>query len=450
MNNEVKKGISARSLNMAMIIIASLLSVYLLYSNYQTTKTYQMTEEITTQYIDCQNDAKNMQVASDYLTNKVREFAFTGNVSCVNDFFEEIEVTRRRDNAIEDLNRYFSGTKANESLQSALEASNRLVEQEYHSMRLSIEGRGYDIKKFPEVLQNITLTPEEQSSTSEEKILLAQDLVFNESYLNQKEDIYNSINESVNELIASTRNEQMEITRKMHIALQRQNIIIVCLLIIALLLVVFTNKLILSPLHQAVANIRNQKKIPEKGSEEMRFLALTYNEMYDEREKQDSELTYEATHDSLTGLNNRKVFESMKETIEEEQAALILVDVDKFKTINDTYGHAMGDKVLIEVAHHLRTAFRSIDYVCRIGGDEFAIIMMHANPGMKAIISEKMERLNASLNHPRRSNDIPPVSLSIGIAFTENNLKFDQLYKNADSALYIVKEKGRCGYGFYE
>ena len=182
----------------------------------------------------------------------------------------------------------------------------------------------------------------------------------------------------------------------------------------------------------------------------MRFLALTYNEMYDEREKQESELTYEATHDSLTGLNNRKVFESMKETIEEEQAALILVDVDKFKTINDTYGHAMGDKVLIEVAQHLRTAFRSVDYVCRIGGDEFAIIMMHANPGMKAIISEKMERLNESLNHPRRSNDIPPVSLSIGIAFTEKNLKFDQLYKNADSALYIVKEKGRCGYGFYE
>ena len=108
MNNEGKKGISAHSLNMTMIIIASLLSVYLLYSNYQTTKTYQMTEKITTQYIDCQNDAKNMQVASDYLTNKVREFAVTGHISCVNDFFEEIEVTRRRENAIEDLNQYFS------------------------------------------------------------------------------------------------------------------------------------------------------------------------------------------------------------------------------------------------------------------------------------------------------------------------------------------------------
>ena len=182
----------------------------------------------------------------------------------------------------------------------------------------------------------------------------------------------------------------------------------------------------------------------------MRFLALTYNEMYDEKEKQASELTYEATHDSLTGLYNRKIFESMKEIIDDQQAALILVDVDKFKTINDTYGHAVGDKVLTEVANHLRASFRSIDYVCRIGGDEFAIIMIHAGPELKELISEKMENLNHSLNHPRRSDDIPPVSLSIGIAFTDQNISFDQIYKNAGRALYKVKEKGRCGYGFYE
>ncbi len=450
MNENSRKGIVVRNLNIAMMIIASLLSVYLLFSNYQTTRIYRLSEQITTKYIDCQKDAADMQAASDYLTNKVREFSINGNISCIDDFFNEIESTRRRDNAIADLERYFSGTRANESLQNALAASNKLLEQEYHSIVLSIEGRGYDIKDFPEVLQNISLSEEEKALSNEEKILLSQDLVFNESYLKQKQDIYANINNSIDELISVTKNEQIENSSEMLGQLHKQNITIVVLLIIVFFLVVFTNRLILSPLHQAVLNIRNQKKIPVKGSEEMRFLALTYNEMYDEKEKQASELTYEATHDSLTGLYNRKIFESMKEIIDDQQAALILVDVDKFKTINDTYGHAVGDKVLTEVANHLRASFRSIDYVCRIGGDEFAIIMIHTGPELKELISEKMENLNHSLNHPRRSDDIPPVSLSIGIAFTDQNISFDQIYKNADSALYKVKEKGRCGYGFYE
>lgn len=89
-------------------------------------------------------------------------------------------------------------------------------------------------------------------------------------------------------------------------------------------------------------------------------------------------IRHQAEHDAMTELLNRRSFEKLLKIHEEGNSsyALILVDVDTFKSVNDTYGHDMGDHILKKVAENLRKAFRSIDYVCRIGGDEFAVIMV--------------------------------------------------------------------------
>ena len=97
--------------------------------------------------------------------------------------------------------------------------------------------------------------------------------------------------------------------------------------------------------------------------------------------------------------------------------ALIILDVDSFKQINDTYGHAAGDAALKRVAGLLMRTFRSIDYVCRLGGDEFAIIMVEMTSGLKYTIQEKIQSINETLK--TADGDIPATSLSVGVAFSD-------------------------------
>ena len=120
--------------------------------------------------------------------------------------------------------------------------------------------------------------------------------------------------------------------------------------------------------------------------------------------------------------------------------------MDYFKEVNDAYGHEKGDAVLKKIAEILVHSFRADDYVCRIGGDEFAVIMRHMTPGLKGIVLSKVDNVRALL---AAAIDIPPVTLSIGAAFSGGEIDED-VYRRADEALYEVKEKGRNGFAFYD
>ena len=126
---------------------------------------------------------------------------------------------------------------------------------------------------------------------------------------------------------------------------------------------------------------------------------------------------------------------------------MILVDVDKFKEINDGYGHDVGDKALVRVATLLKKSFRNEDYVCRIGGDEFAVIMLNANSSLRELVEGKISRLNEKLG--LADDGLPPISVSVGVAFGDRENPTDDFYKDADSALYRVKESGGRNCAFY-
>ncbi len=155
------------------------------------------------------------------------------------------------------------------------------------------------------------------------------------------------------------------------------------------------------------------------------------------------ELSHEASHDRLTGLFNRSAYEMMLESVDKDHMALILVDVDYFKSVNDTYGHDMGDRVLKRVADVLKHSFRSVDVICRIGGDEFVVIMTRADSTMRDLVRNKIARANEILRNP--TDDLPPVSLSVGVAFSDRENPKGDIFKDADTALYRVKEAGRNG-----
>jgi diguanylate cyclase (GGDEF)-like protein len=125
-----------------------------------------------------------------------------------------------------------------------------------------------------------------------------------------------------------------------------------------------------------------------------------------------------------------------------------MVDVDCFKKVNDTYGHAVGDQVLKRVAEILKKSFRSVDLVCRIGGDEFVVVMTRASSDMRQIVINKIARANEVLSQPE--GEVPGVTLSVGVAFSDRKNPRGDIFKDADTALYAVKENGRNGCRIYE
>lgn len=207
--------------------------------------------------------------------------------------------------------------------------------------------------------------------------------------------------------------------------------------------------LVLKPLRVLIQRIRLHKPMPVSGAYELQYLASAYNAMLDEYLRSSEELRYKAEHDALTGLYNRGAYEQL---LASHQAAgniaLLWVDVDYFKQFNDRYGHDVGDKVLKKVGQTLTSGFRASDYICRTGGDEFAVIMVNITPKLRSVVLRRVGAVQEALRTP--SDGLPPVTLSIGAAFSAQCGPDDSLFKMADRALYKVKEAGRNGCAFYE
>jgi diguanylate cyclase (GGDEF)-like protein len=161
-----------------------------------------------------------------------------------------------------------------------------------------------------------------------------------------------------------------------------------------------------------------------------------------------------ASTDSLTGLLNRRAFESRVGTaltIESDAVhAFVILDVDFFKSVNDTYGHRSGDAILVGLADCLKHSFRSSDLVARIGGDEFAVFC--ESVGSIEIIERKIEGLMKAwrVKSFESSGEDFFASISLGIALAPvDGADYPALFENADTALYRVKERGRNGYEFF-
>ncbi|SHJ17939.1 diguanylate cyclase (GGDEF) domain-containing protein [Roseomonas rosea] len=158
-------------------------------------------------------------------------------------------------------------------------------------------------------------------------------------------------------------------------------------------------------------------------------------------------LNFQAMHDALTGLPNRRALHAAFERGVEEgrPMAVLLLDLDGFKTVNDVHGHAAGDQLLRRLASRLGAAVRPADLVGRLGGDEFAAIL----PGADAAIAEAVgQRILASLSRPVALDEggVVRVGVSIGVALSpDHGSDPDALFRNADKALYEAKHNGGGG-----
>ena len=191
--------------------------------------------------------------------------------------------------------------------------------------------------------------------------------------------------------------------------------------------------------------VENHDTLDERGRLTSSFLSVRDNTA--EQMTLRAEI-YKATHDPLTDVYNRAGYNLLLNKMELWKTIMLLIDTDCFKKINDTYGHETGDNVLKKVAATLTRCFRSEDYVCRIGGDEFVVLMLHSDSDQRDLIISRVQKINSILS--AGEDGLPPVTVSVGAADGRNTSYPEQLFEHADRALYETKRGGKNGYTFYE
>jgi diguanylate cyclase (GGDEF)-like protein/PAS domain S-box-containing protein len=191
-----------------------------------------------------------------------------------------------------------------------------------------------------------------------------------------------------------------------------------------------------------------------EGGDEHGGFVSTFTDITKRKEAEEL-MEHKAHHDALTDLPNRSLFRDRLHAAlsvarrYERQLGLLYIDLDLFKHVNDTLGHAAGDALLIEASHRLTAAVRESDTVARLGGDEFAVVLAELNGALEA--EEVAQRIVEAMRRPFELNEgTGRVTASIGVAlFPEHGSDAEALQKHADLALYAVKESGRNAYRVY-
>lgn len=443
------RGIRIKTFNFWIILAACLLYVALIYETVSISGKYQDLQDVSELYIACQQDAAMVREGSDYLTEQVRLYAVTGDGTYMDLYFQESEVTRRRDEALAELAGHDLREALTEELAQALKDSNDLMEREIYAMKLVCTAVGADPDTLPRRVREVALTGEDEALDPRERMEKGRSLVFDAEYQQMKESIMGHIETFSAEVLNGARRLHTNTAQELEQLLKQQRTLISALFVLTVLTFIFITVLIVKPLSIYAKCIKDDKLFEIVGAYEFKYLAVTYNDIYELNAANEAMLQRQAETDPLTGLINRRALDRQLAVLKNSKkpVALLLVDVDNFKTVNDVHGHAVGDQVLKKVAGLLAQSFRSTDRPARIGGDEFAVLLMGTTYQQRERIGQKVEELNQRLQDP--DDGLPPVSLSVGGAFSHQGY-VDELYHQADEALYRVKEAGRRGCAFTE
>ena len=271
-----------------------------------------------------------------------------------------------------------------------------------------------------------------------------------------------------------------------HIEANTRTTMLLCLgsLILATAIGVITSHWITQPIlrlsfaSKEIANGKLDQTVTVEGSNELRVLAQAHNQMatqlqesfaglleanrqleaeINERKQVEEQLRYNAFHDALTGLPNRAFFmERLKQTLQRAKQqenylfAVVFLDLDRFKVINDSLGHLKGDQFLIAIANRLRVCIGSTDTAARLGGDEFTILLDEIQNVSEAI--KVVERIQQELTLPLELDGQEVfTTASIGIALS-STVDYDQpenLLRDADTAMYRAKALGKARYELF-
>ena len=446
--NPNKDGVKIRSINLSMVILCFVLCAGVFVSAFQLKSKYNDIIKNMNEYARSTEAVNVFRDTSDFLTNQVRLFLIQLDESYAQNYFKECFEVKNREKSVSVISGFHQGDEVQMNMILAYQESKELAETEMYSIALLYKALNIPEKMFPSEIKDIKLSAEDLALSAEQKLDKIEDYLFGIDYQTSKD----KINRYTTTVLDSVLSQYIELQtldkNRFYRFLVIQICTIIALFFASVTLFLSIRFLILRPINYDIKSIRNEKKMHVLGSYEMRLIAKTYNALREKDEIRASMLKHKAEHDPLTGLINREAFSKIKEVLSDtsESIAYLIIDIDLFKTVNDKYGHIVGDEVLKRISLILTEQFRNTDYVARIGGDEFAVIMTKFGDSPEVIIQRKIETINKSLQNI--GNELPSVSLSVGVAISSMGYN-EQLEEQADKALYHVKKGGRCNCSFY-
>ena len=401
-----RQGLHIQTLNTVMMAVTVAMCCLIIYTNIRLDNRYNDLLTAEELYNCSVADAQMLQAGSDNLTRQVQLLAETGEREYLDAYFAEV-ASGRREQAVDHL-------PANEDerviLNQAKYESDQLMYLEYHIMCLVATANGFEQEGLPPEVRDYALSRTELALEPEAMMEQACVLAFGHEYQSMKASIDQNI-ASFTELILSREQESFryysaQVNR--HIAVQQtlMVVLIVCILITGLML--YTQVILV--LERFSSALVKGLPLEKRGVYELRYLADVYNRLRDKNRDTEEMLAKKASLDSLTGVCNRGAFEVLVQqrldSIPCAGGALMMLDVDKFKQVNDVHGHAAGDGVLINLAKLLPESFRGSDLIGRLGGDEFGVWLNGLSPENLSYIQQRIVGVNQRLLCP--SEGLPP------------------------------------------
>ncbi len=451
-------GIRLNYLNFIMICLAGVIAVMMVISTYQTTGSVQEIVQVTDDYLANQQTGGMLRDFSGELAGLAEEFvkaaaggqdASGGGTAPAAVFLQNGgprlagEYAGKLGALNEQLDRFkpesFNSESANQALADAISAFRHRNEAEIRAMRLAAADLPRPASaSLPQMLQT-GLSEEEQALEPEEKMNMAKALLSSESYIRDGQTIRAKVDESHRLSSLEGEKQAADTFARVNGIMTTQKILVFLLIAGAAAALVLNRALIISPMKRSVEDLDRREPIRARGSYEMRRLAEAYNAVRQENEEKTAALSYTATHDPLTDALNRAAFDMTYREEKNGRIAVLVADIDYFKQYNDEFGHDIGDRVLQMAADALKRHFREEDRICRIGGDEFCIIMPGVSQDGAGKIRDEIIRINEELK--QEGTDLPPVTLTAGIACWDRPNPQGSIFKDADRVLLELKKK---------
>ena len=431
-----KKGVRLNRLNVCLIVIGFVLMLFMVFSMFDTNKSFNQIVSVTEAYLSSQQTAGMLSNIANSMSDECADFIKTGAPDCTHVYAGQLNAI----NAQISLNKSAKAEGEDEDpfMVKALAAFRAMNETEIRAMRLMADTLPMGMAAFPLILQQTQLSPEDQALTAEEKKSLAEKLITSDEYRLHKETLTEAVDDSHRVGSEQGKNRSVQTAAHVKKIMRRQKLLLLLFIVVAIVALLLNRFLIISPIQRSVDKLDQRKPLPVEGSYEVRHLANVYNEVLKDNAEKTEALSYAATHDALTGLYNRGEFDRVYSRAENEKVGVMIADVDRFKQFNDEFGHEVGDRVLKAVAAKLTEHFRAEDFVARIGGDEFCIIMPGTSQVDAPVMIEKIEQINRELQET--GDDLPPITISVGFAFWDRPNPGVSLFHDADTTLLDLKK----------
>lgn len=364
--------------------------------------------EITNLYQNAQDEAFVFNTTSDYMTSEAHYFVTMGNLENLQNYFIEVKDTKRREESMRKITENVQ-ISCGHYIEKMMELSRILEEYEVYAFRLVCDAYRISDEVLPEEMRNVVLNEIDQELDRKAKLEKALKLIFAENYQVLKMEMKQQLLDFYDTVLSDLNGSNIFYEDKIRSMTVHEIVYIVALFLVLFLFFCISG--LVGSSHRLLIKINRT--------------------------------------DTLTGVFNREAFNKAKYDYSrlKKDICFLMIDVDHFKEINDTYGHDIGDNVLKKITGVISEKFREGDAIFRIGGDEFVMILNDWKDDQEELLLKKWNEINELLH--KGSEGVPPTSVSVGIAFSSTGYS-ERLQKHADIALYLAKGAGRACARIYQ